>query len=176
MSKNLVFIGFMGVGKGTVARAIARQTGKIFIDTDDLIESSQNSKITQIFADNGEEFFRECEANLAKNLAKNVKSAVISTGGGFVKAKGIKKIGKIIYLKSSFKAILKRIDESDDAQTHYTKRPLLKDFKKAKKLFDERKKIYKSMADITINVKDKSFDEVVAKILKITNKEKIWEF
>ena len=119
----------MGVGKGTVARHIAKKTGKLFLDTDELIESEQNLKVKEIFEKKGEEYFRKCEAKLAKKLAKNVKSSVIAAGGGFAKVKGLKKIGKIIYLKSSFEAILKRIDESGEAQMHYAKRPLLKDLK-----------------------------------------------
>ncbi|MGP1485656.1 MAG: shikimate kinase [Campylobacter sp.] len=166
MSKNLVFVGFMGVGKGTVGRHIAAKTGRLFLDTDELIQSEQNAKVTQIFSDKGEGYFRKCEATLAKNLAKNVKSSVIATGGGFAKIKGLKKIGKIIYLKSSFKAILKRIDESGEVQMHYAKRPLLSDLNMAKKLFNERKKIYKNVADITINVEGKDLQSVASEILE----------
>lgn len=94
MSKNLVFIGFMGVGKGTVARHIAKKTDKLFLDTDELIESEQNLKVREIFEKKGEEYFRKCEAKLAKKLAKNVKSSVIAAGGGFAKVKGLKKSAK----------------------------------------------------------------------------------
>ncbi|WP_298056503.1 shikimate kinase [uncultured Campylobacter sp.] len=164
MSKNLVFIGFMGVGKGTVARHIAKKTGKLFLDTDELIESEQNLKVREIFEKKGEEYFRKCEAKLAKKLAKNVKSSVIAAGGGFAKVKGLKKIGKIIYLKSSFEAILKRIDESGEAQMHYAKRPLLKDLNAAKKLFNERKKMYKRVADLIIDVEGKELGQVAKEI------------
>jgi len=89
---------------------------------------------------------------------------VIAAGGGFAKVKGLKKIGKIIYLKSSFEAILKRIDESGEAQMHYAKRPLLKDLNAAKKLFDERKKMYKSVADLIIDVEGKELEQVAKEI------------
>ena len=55
---NFILIGFMGVGKGTVARALAKKTGLFCIDCDDLIESYANKKIKQIFADDGESEFR----------------------------------------------------------------------------------------------------------------------
>ena len=86
----------MGVGKGTVARHIAKKTGKLFLDTDELIESEQNLKVKEIFEKKGEEYFRKSEAKLAKKLTKNVKSSVIAAGGGFAKVKGLKKIVKII--------------------------------------------------------------------------------
>ena len=59
--KNIVLIGFMGVGKGTLARALAKDTGIYAIDTDDLIESLTNTKIKKIFKKRGESYFRSLE-------------------------------------------------------------------------------------------------------------------
>ena len=55
----------MGVGKGTVARAVSAESGMYTLDTDDLIESMQNTKIKKIFANIGEEHFRELEKETA---------------------------------------------------------------------------------------------------------------
>ena len=57
--KNIVLIGFMGVGKGSVAREIVKQSDLIALDTDDIIESMENRRIKKIFAEEGEEYFRE---------------------------------------------------------------------------------------------------------------------
>lgn len=59
--ENIILIGFMGVGKGSVAREVVNNSEYIAIDTDDLIESMQNRKIKNIFHDEGEPYFRNLE-------------------------------------------------------------------------------------------------------------------
>ena len=86
-NKNIVFIGFMGVGKGTIARALIQKTKRFGLDTDDLIESMENRKIKAIFEADGEAYFRKLEKKTAKWLEKNVKNAIISTGGGFFQSR-----------------------------------------------------------------------------------------
>lgn len=162
---NIVLIGFMGVGKGTVARELRKKLKRLMLDTDDLIESCENMKIREIFESKGEEYFRNLEKELAVNLAKNVQNAIISSGGGFVKVKNLNKIGKVVYLKSSFEAIIKRIETSENADKKFAKRPLLKDIEKAKELFKQRKKIYEKKADIIVNVEDKTPKRIVKEIL-----------
>lgn len=164
--KNIVLIGFMGVGKGSVARVLASALGTIALDCDDMIESAHNMKIKKIFEKKGETYFREFEQNLANFLENNVKSAVISTGGGFYRVKNLKKIGKIVYLKSDFDSILARINSAPNADKKLAKRPLLADLKKAKELFKQREKEYEKVADITIDVRKKDIKEIVNKIKK----------
>lgn len=166
MAKNIVLIGFMGVGKGTVARELSKQSGLFALDCDDLIESLENKKIKTIFEDEGEEYFRELEKRTAKWLEDSVKNSIISTGGGFFKVKNLNKIGKVIYLESSFDGILNRIKSSPNAQKKLAKRPLLQDLKKAKTLFNERSPLYKAKADIIVNVQNKSPKEIAKEILK----------
>jgi len=57
--KNIVLIGFMGVGKGSVAREMVKQLGVVALDTDDIIESMENRSIKKIFATEGEQYFRD---------------------------------------------------------------------------------------------------------------------
>ena len=109
--KNIILIGFMGVGKWSVAREVAKNSNYMTIDTDDLIESMENKKIKTIFEDEGEEYFRKLEKKVALWLEKNVDNTLISTGGGFYKQKNIKKIATIVFLDSPFDAIIKRIKE-----------------------------------------------------------------
>ncbi len=161
---NIILIGFMGVGKGTIAREVSKQSAFFAIDTDDLIESLENRKIRDIFEKDGEEYFRELEKRVALWLENSVKNSVISTGGGFYKQENIKNIGKVIYLKSSFEAILKRIHEHPNAKKKIAKRPLLQDLKKAKKLYKERVKEYKKVCDITINVENKTPNQIAKEI------------
>ena len=156
----------MGVGKGTIARALVRKSEKIGLDTDDMIESMENRKIKMIFDEEGEAYFRALEKKTAKWLEKNVKNCIISTGGGFYKVDNLDDIGTIIYLKSSFEGILNRLQTHENAELKLAKRPLLADLDKAKKLFDERIIAYAKKADITIDVENRNVDECVDEIIK----------
>ena len=162
---NIILIGFMGVGKGTIARAFIKETGMFGLDTDDLIESMENRKIKDIFEKEGEPYFRALELKTAKWLSKNVKNAVISTGGGFFKVKDLDKIGTVVYLKSSFEGILGRILEHPRAEQKLAKRPLFQDKAKAKALFDEREPLYLKKADIVLNVENKDVDTIVKNLI-----------
>jgi shikimate kinase len=155
----------MGVGKGTIARALVKKTDYFAIDTDDLIESMENRKIKKIFEEDGEPYFRNLEKRCAKWLEKSIDHTIISTGGGFFRQKNIHKIGRIIYLKSSFEGIMDRINSAPNAKTKLKKRPLLSDLKEAKKIYKERIKEYKEVCDITIDVEKKSLDDIIKDIL-----------
>ncbi len=164
--KNIVLIGFMGVGKGTVARALAKESDIFAIDSDDLIESLENRKIKEIFEVEGEKYFRKLEAKTAKWLEKSVKNSIISTGGGFYKVKNLSKIGKVVYLQSSFDAILDRILSHPNAQKKLAKRPLFQDREKAKELYNSRIKDYEECSDIVINVEKRDPKDIAKEILE----------
>jgi shikimate kinase len=168
--KNVVLIGFMGVGKGSVAREVVKHSDYIAIDTDDLIESMENRKIKAIFEAEGEKYFRKLEKSIAKWLESSVKNTLISTGGGFYKQENLKKIGTIVLLDSPFDAIIKRIKEHPNAVKKLKKRPLLADLKAAKKLYDARRPEYLKLADIVIDVTDKSAKECSKELLKKVKK------
>jgi shikimate kinase len=165
MTSNIVLIGFMGVGKGTISRALAKRSGMFALDSDDLIESIENKKVKTIFEESGEEYFRALEKKTATWLSKSVSNTIISTGGGFFKVGKLDKIGKVVYLKSSFEGIIKRLKAQPNATQKFKKRPLLNDIKKAEILFNERAPQYKAKADIIINVENKNIGKIVDKIL-----------
>lgn len=169
-NKNILLIGFMGVGKGTIARALIKKTEKFGLDTDDLIESMENRKIKTIFEEDGEAYFRKLEKKTAKWLEKNAKNCIVSTGGGFYKVTNLEKIGTVVYLKSSFEGILKRLREHEKADLKLAKRPLLSDETKAKLLFEERATVYAKKADIIINVENKNIKDIVDELVKILKK------
>ncbi|RXJ99300.1 shikimate kinase [Arcobacter sp. CECT 8986] len=156
----------MGVGKGTIARQLIKQSSLFAIDTDDLIESMENRKIKKIFEQDGEAYFRDLEKRCALWLEKNVSNTLISTGGGFFKQENLNKIGKVIYLQSSFEGILNRINNSEDAQKKLKKRPLLKNLEEAKKLYDIRVNDYKKVADIIVNVENRDTIDIAKEILE----------
>ncbi|PUE66053.1 shikimate kinase [Arcobacter caeni] len=162
---NIILIGFMGVGKGTVARALVKKSNMFAIDTDDLIESMENRRIKKIFEVEGEPYFRNLEKKAALWLEKSVFDTIISTGGGFYKQENINKIGKVVYLKSSFQGILDRINNAPNAENKLKKRPLLQNMEEALKLYNLRAKEYEKVAKIIVDVENKDIKDIVKEIL-----------
>ncbi len=167
VKSNILLIGFMGVGKGTIARAFAKEYGIYNIDTDDLIESKENKKIVKIFEKYGEAYFRNLEQETANWLEKSVTGTLISCGGGFYKVKNLNKIGRVVYLNASFNWIYNRLATAKNAESKLSKRPLFKDLKKAKALYKERKKAYKKVADVIVDVEDKDEKLILREIAKL---------
>jgi shikimate kinase len=168
--KNIVLIGFMGVGKGSVARAMVKRSRLISMDTDDIIESMENRSIKEIFATEGEEYFRSLERRVARWLQKSVEGTLISTGGGFHKVPNIKKIGTIVLLNAPFDVIYNRILAYPDAKKKLRKRPLFQEIEKARALYEERLPRYLKIADIVIDVSDKEIDSIAKEIIKKVKK------
>ncbi len=160
----------MGVGKGSVAREVTKHSKYIAIDTDDIIESMTNKKIKEIFSDEGESHFRKLEKDISFWLENSVKSTLISTGGGFYKVENLKEIGIVVLLDSPFEAIIKRIKEHPNAERKLKKRPLLQDLKKAKELYEQRRPEYLKLADIVIDVTNKSAKDCSKELLKKVKK------
>lgn len=156
----------MGVGKGTLAREIVRNSDFFAIDTDDLIESLENRKIKKIFEIEGEPYFRGLEKKCALWCEHNVKNTIISTGGGFYRQENIKMIGKVIYLQSSFDKIIDALKMAPDSKKKFKKRPLLKDLDEAKRIYDLRVNEYEKVADIIVNVEDWDLKRIVNEILE----------
>ena len=135
------------------------------INTDDLIESMENRKNKKIFEVEGEPYFRALEKKTALWLENSVKDTIISTGGGFYKQENINKIGKVVYLKSSFQGILDRINNAPNAANKLKKRPLLQNLEEAQKLYDLRAKEYAKVAKIVVDVENKDINDIVKEIL-----------
>ena len=130
----------------------------------------QNRRIKNIFENDGEAYFRKLETNIALWLEKSVKDTLISTGGGFYKVKNLKKIGIIVLLDSPFDEIIKRIKKHPNAHRKFKKRPLLSDLKKAKELYNKRRPEYLALADIVVDVTNKSAVECSKELLKKVKK------
>lgn len=81
--KNVYFVGFMASGKSSIGKAFAKFLGWPFHDTDDLIEKRAGRSISQIFAEDGEELFRQLETSVIVELAAQ-KNCVVALGGGAV--------------------------------------------------------------------------------------------
>jgi len=150
----LVFlIGYMGSGKTTAGKKLAKLLGYGFADLDEHIEKRSGKRIADIFAIDGEEEFRKLEHRYLEKLCK-LDNYVIATGGGtpcFGKnLKIMKSAGKVIYLKMPAAALAKRLSQTDN------ERPLLKNTgnKSLEKHIEEhlaqREKFYEQ-ADVVVS-------------------------
>ncbi len=146
---NLVLCGFMGCGKTTAGRKIARLTGLQFVDADHYLEECEQRTIPDIFAQDGEEAFRDLESKYIAQLAQR-NGAVISLGGGAVlraeNVAALKQNGLLIHLDTPFHRIVKNLSYSSH-------RPLLDQGDKmaqTRKLYNARKCIYLRVADLSV--------------------------
>jgi len=164
MKNNILLIGFMGVGKGTTARAFSKRYGVFSIDTDDLIESLENRSIKKIFKKEGEKYFRELEQKTANWIECCVDNSLISCGGGFYKVNNLKKLGKVVLLDASFDWIYNRLKTAPNSKKKLAKRPLFSKPKEAQKLYKTRRKEYLKVADIVVDVENKKLDKILEEI------------
>ena len=159
----MILTGFMGSGKSTVGRELAKELNTYFLDTDILIENFEGMSINEIFKNFGEEKFRKMEKKCFEWIKKDVQNTVVSVGGGFpVFIPEIKEAGIVIYLKVTFDDILNRMNEEE-----IKKRPLFKNTNKAKELFEKRDEIYLKLADYVIE--NKNLKKTIQKIKGVLN-------
>ena len=145
MYDNIVLIGFMGSGKTSVGKILARKLYKDFVDVDTVIEKEQGASINEIFKSKGEEHFRGLEQKCIDELAQK-KGQVIATGGGLPIYGSIPEKSLIVYIDADFDVILHRLPAREHA-----KRPLLQDEARARALFDERIDTYKELAHYSVD-------------------------
>ena len=115
--KNLVLTGFMGTGKTTVGKLIAKKLGYRFTDTDVEIEKQEGKTISELFELYGEDGFRDIESRVVAELGKK-KNTVIATGGGVVLRKenmdNLRKNGVIVLLRTDLDTIVHRLADKTD--------------------------------------------------------------
>ena len=147
LSKNVYLIGFMGAGKSTVARKVARKNGVTSLDLDKYIERFDGREIKQIFADEGEDGFRKIETMALSAVSESDEPMLISCGGGIIERSENVEImadsGFVIHLEFTAEEAAKRIS---DAST----RPLFQDIEQARALCERRAPLYEQAAHVTV--------------------------
>ncbi|MDD3520785.1 MAG: shikimate kinase [Actinomycetota bacterium] len=166
--KNISLIGFMGSGKTTIGKILAERTGFLFVDIDRIIEYVSGKKISNLFKDHGESYFRNLEKKTVEKLYIKNTNCVFSCGGGvFEISKNIEFIRKnsfVVFLNIDAETAYKRLQYSED-------RPLLNDETNIKSkieyLINKRNKIYMDNSDAHLNVSNKEPEYFANEILKI---------
>ncbi|MFA6431799.1 MAG: shikimate kinase [Candidatus Margulisiibacteriota bacterium] len=162
---NIILIGFMGCGKSTVGKLLAKELKLSFVDSDSLIEEKENKKISAIFKENGEARFRNIETRVLAEL-KDSDGIVLSTGGGIILKEEnvslLKKMGPIILLWADPEVIYDRIK-------YDKQRPLLQvnDPKaEIEKILEFRKTYYYSAAEKVFDTTEIDQKEVAEEIIE----------
>ena len=159
--RNIILIGFMGTGKSTVGRRLARTLGWDFIDTDSEIERITEMSVAEIFRRHGETRFRSEENLLVKRLMTR-ENCVIATGGGTVLNPEnqviLSGIGVVISLYAPVEIILDRVGQRTD-------RPLLKTGREEIEVLWQARQVSYARAEYTVDTTDKSVEEVEGEIL-----------
>ena len=143
---KICMIGMPGSGKSTIGRSLSEHLKFNFYDIDEQIELESQSRIKDIFINEGEDYFRKLERSIFKKFLSN-RNIVISAGGGIIlKNKDLLKQTFNIYLNCDLETLIKRTFRNKN-------RPLLKNNveKNIKLLFNDRKETYNKLSDLTIN-------------------------
>ena len=172
---RLYLIGYMGTGKSTLGRKIAKRTELPFLDTDKMVEEAEGATVADIITYAGEEYFRQAERRALEQTAE-YEDAVISTGGGLPvwgdNQKWIEEHGVSIYLKRTPEQILSRLSPHG----RY-KRPKLRGLNDEEVLkvmregIAEREPIY-SKADVVVDCSMVGDDDIVDRLAEFINENK----
>ncbi len=169
LKNNILLIGFMGAGKSTIGRVLAKKIKFEYIDIDRIIEHRCARSITEIFDEHGEEYFRDKETETLESLAGSDHN-VYATGGGIVLKERnwplMRELGPTVYLEASLETLWDRIK-------HDKRRPLLQvdnAYERAGELLSKRKELYEK-ADLILCTENRTPDEIAEMIIDLLTTE-----
>ena len=161
--RSIVLIGLMGCGKSSVGKRLAAKLGMQFIDADEEIEKVAAKSISEIFADQGEDFFRDRERKVIGRLVSSGPHVLATGGGAYMNADtrlAIREMGISVWLRAELAVLMRRVGKRDT-------RPLLKTGNPEatmRKLMDTRYPVY-AEADITVESRDEPHEIIVTEIV-----------
>lgn len=165
--KNIVLIGFMGSGKSTVGRELHQRLGYPLVDMDSVIEQRAGKPITAIFAESGEEAFRDMETRLLEELCEpDTPRKIISTGGGVIgreeNRRLLRELGYVVWLSAPTHMILERTGKNRDRPLLHTADPAAR----VAELLAVREPLYAVCAHLRVDTDGLDSDELAAGILE----------
>jgi shikimate kinase len=159
---KIYLIGFMGAGKTTVGRELASRVDAPFFDLDELVEAAEKVSIKEIFAQQGEAYFRKRERDILRST-RYLENAVIATGGGtftfedniqFIQSEGLS-----VYLSAPYTLLRNRIGKKAG------ERPLFRDDLSTHDLYANRIRFYR-LSDVTIEIREEETPgEIVERLI-----------
>lgn len=165
-------VGFMGAGKTSVARKLARRAGVAALDMDTFIERRCDKKVAEIFAESGEEGFRAIETQVLRELATG-EPCLVSCGGGVVLAQENREIlrehGFVVYLQVTAAEAASRISD-------VSSRPLFGDLEQAQRIIEQRLPLYEEVADLRIDTAGRTSASIARELFSLLKKEGILIF
>lgn len=173
LDRPVFLVGFMGAGKTSVARKLARMAGVASVDMDTYIERCEHKRVKDIFAEVGEDGFRAIETQTLYELGMKKDPMVVSCGGGVVlrpeNRKALSELGLVVYLSVTAAEAASRISD-------ISSRPLFGDLQNAQRVIDERLPLYEEVADVTIDTVGRGSSSIAHEVFDIL-KEKgvLWQ-
>lgn len=173
LDRPVFLVGFMGAGKTSVARKLARMAGVASVDMDTYIERCEHKRVKEIFAEVGEEGFRAIETQTLYELGMKKDPMVVSCGGGVVlrpeNRKALSELGLVVYMSVTAAEAASRISD-------VSSRPLFGDLQNAQRVIDERLPLYEEVADVTIDTVGRGSSSIAHEVFDIL-KEKgvLWQ-
>ena len=161
LAQTVFLVGFMGAGKTSVARKLARNAGAASVDMDTFIERRCDMKVRELFAEMGEGAFREIETEVLREFAEG-EPLIVSCGGGVVLSPAnreiLKRGGYVVYLKVTATEAASRI-------SNLSARPLFGDLEQAQRVIDERLPLYEEVADLAIDTAGRGTGAIARELL-----------
>jgi shikimate kinase len=161
MPDNVILVGFMGAGKSTVGRLVARRLGRCFVETDDLITAKEGRSIPEIFAEHGEAHFRALEDEAVALLALK-DGDVIATGGGLPcrdgRLEALRALGTVVWLAGDFERLYARAQAAGARPMLAGRRP-----EEVAALYESRVPYYRR-AHVTIDTAELGPDQIAARV------------
>ena len=169
---NLVLIGYRAAGKTTVGRRLSVSLGRVFVDTDDLIEERQGTQIGEIVRFHGWDYFRAIEKKIVSNVS-NHDNLVIAVGGGAVieseNVKALKRNGFIVWLKADAEVLYHRMVND---LSNVTRRPSLTGkgaLEEIKEVLALREVVYQEASTAQVDTSALHIEGVVEAVLSVLN-------
>jgi shikimate kinase len=167
--QSIVLIGFMGAGKSSTGKALARKTGLPRLDTDEIVATGFGLEVMEIFARFGEEKFRDAETEALGRLSQ-IEPAIIVTGGGIVLRPGnvemLRALGRVVSLEADEETLFRRISRRPSRPLLQTENPRAT----VAELLRKREPLYREAADVRLDTSRLTHDEVADAILKSIEK------
>lgn len=167
LTKPVLFIGFMGAGKTTLTRRLARALGLVAVDVDHYIQRENHATIKQLYHQVGDEEFRKLEANALQYFLQG-ENKLISCGGGLVCGANSRELlrnsGFVIYLYVS-------PDESVSRISNHDTRPFFETMDSVREVNAQRVPMYEDLAHVTIDTTGKQPVEVAREVEDVLLKE-----